>query len=327
MIKKSFRIKIIIPTVVVLVALVVTLNIFLSVRFSALSDALINEKLVANSNSLKLYLEESRANSKVAAVSMAANPDAVKAIRERDRNEILRLFAPTRDLYRISYFTLCDNEGKVLVRTYEPASFGDSVANQQNIKDALNGKVSTYLESGTLIKVSVRTGAPVYDTDGTLVGVISAGIRFDSDSQVEELKKHFNAEVTVFFGNTKIATTITKDGNSIVGTTIDPHIAEIVIENKQEYSGDVDIFGEKYKTFYMPLLNSRNEAFASFFLGIPKAEIIAATNKSIRDGILLGLGGLAVSIVLLFFIMTSISKPIIILSNDMNHIANGNLRI
>ena len=214
-----------------------------------------------------------------------------------------------------------------MARTHEPENFGDSVANQQNIKDALGGKVSTYFEEGTVVRVSVRTGSPVYDADGALIGIISAGVRFDTIDAVKELQALFKSEVTVFFGDTRIATTITRGGQSIVGTKLDPRIAEIVIKNKQEYSGDAEILGENYKTFYMPLLNARNEAFATFFLGISEADVVTVSSKTIRDGIILALCGLAVSIVLLFFIISSISEPIAKLSGDMDLIANGNLKI
>ena len=322
---KSFRYKIIIPTVIVLVALVFVLNFFLSVRFSALSETLVHEKLVSNCNSLKFYLEDSKANTKVAATSMAHNPEAVKAIAERDTAEILRLFSSVKDLYRISYFTICDDTGTVLMRTHEPGITGDSLLEQQNARDALAGKVSTYIEPGTVTRVSVRTGAPVYGPDGSITGTITAGVRLDSDDEVEKLKELFNTEVTVFFGNIRIATTITRDGESIVGTKLNPDLAKIVLENKQEYSGDVNIYSVKYTAFYMPLLDSGDEAFAAIFLGIPEAEIIAAIKKSSRDGTLLGLSGLAASIILLFVIITSISQPIVKLSDDMDQIANGDL--
>ena len=327
MAKKSFRYKIIIPTVIVLVALVLVLNLFLSVRFSALSESLVHEKLVSNSNSLKFYLDDSKANTRAAALSMALNQDAARAIEGRDTAEILRLFSSVKELYRISYFTICDNEGTVLARTHEPGMFGDSIVNQQNIREALGGRVSTNLESGTVARVSVLTGAPIYGTDGSLAGIISAGVRLDSDVEVEKLQELFNTEVTVFFGDTRVATTITRDGTTIAGTVLDPHIAEIVLKNKQEFSGDVNIYGMRYTAFYMPLLDGSDEAFAAIFLGIPEVEIIAAINKSGRDGILLGLSGLAASIILLFVIITSISQPIVKLSDDMDHIANGNLHV
>jgi methyl-accepting chemotaxis protein len=48
----------------------------------------------------------------------------------------------------------------------------------------------------------------VYDTNGSLLGVISAGVRFDTDQAVDDLKKLTKSDVTVFRGDTRIATTI-----------------------------------------------------------------------------------------------------------------------
>ena len=324
---KSFRVKIILPTIIVLIALIVTINAFLAVRFSTLSNALLNERLISNTNSLKLYLDESIANTRAAASSMAINADVKNAVKNQDRKELLKLFASVPDLYRISYCAICDDTGTVLARTSESDYFGDSIYDQQNVQDALDHRTSTYFESGSMIKVSVRTGAPVYDIDGAIIGVISAAIRFDTDSQAEALKAIFNSEVTVYLGTERIATTIAQDGNNTIDTMLDPQIAHIVIDNKQEYLGNTEILGKKYKTFYKPLLNAHNETFATIFLGIPEEAAITAINTSIRDGVILGLGGLALSIVLLLFIISTISKPIIVLSNDMNNIANGNLRI
>ena len=325
--KKSFKAKIIIPAVIVLVVLVVVLNVFLSMRFMAISNSLITEKLTADINSFKFFLEDNMANSRVAAISMSRNLEAINAIQERDTVEILRIFASAQDLYRVNFFTVCDAQGVVLGRSHEPDNYGDSVLNQQNVIDALEGRVSTYFEAGTAVRVSVRSGSPVYDNDGVLIGAISGGVRFDSDSQVEELKKLFHTEVTLFSGNTRIATTITQNGQSIVGTTLDPRIEEIVIRQKREYIGDVTIQGNNYTAFYMPLLNAKGEAFATFFLGIPEANIISASRKAIRDGIILGLCGLAVSIVFLLFVMSSISRPISELAGDMDRIASGDLSI
>jgi len=327
MFQKSFKVKVILPSVLILSILIVSLNVFLSVRFSSLNNALINEQLAANIKSLHFYIDDNMANTRTAAVSMSFNAGAIKAVKERDREELLRLFTPMCDQYKIGYFTITDNEGIVLARTYEPDHFGDSILSQQNIKGALDDAVSSYFESGTLIKISVRTGAPVYDTDGTLIGVVSAGIRFDVDSEVERLKELFHAEIAMFSNDTRIATTVLKSGKSIVGTSLDKNIAEIVIKNKRESIGDVTVFGERYKTYYKPLLNSENEVFAVFFFGMPKTELVTASNNVSRDGIIFGLVGLVISILLIYFIMASISEPIVLLSKNMTNIANGDLQV
>ena len=325
--KKSFKARIILPMILVLSTLVIIMNIFLATRFSVLRDDLVNERLAASVNSLKLYLADCGEGSKAAALSMASNPAAVKAIEERDRKALLDLFIPTHSLYRVTYYTICDSEGVVLARSYAPERYGDSIANQRNVKNALEGRITTYFEAGTAVRVGVRTGAPVYGADGTLVGIVSAGVMFDTEEAVDDLKDLFRSDVTVVSGDTRIATTILKDGRRAVGTKIDPAIAKVLIEERQEYSDYVDIFGKRYKSFYKPLFNAHDEPFAAIFLGIPVADLEAKSNKSIRDGILLGLGGLVVSILLLFYIISYISNPIIKLSRDVKHLADGDLDI
>ena len=327
MFRKSFKVKIILPSILILSILLISLNVFLSERFSSLNDAIINEKLAININSLLFYLDDNKAKTKTAAVSMSFNVNAIKAIKEHDTQELLRVFAPMHAEYQVGFYTITDNEGIVLARTHAPDSFGDSILYQYNIKNALHGAVSTCFEPGSVVRVSARTAAPVHDTDGSLVGVVLAGVRFDLDSEVERLKKLFKAEVAIYVGDTRIATTITKDGHSIAETLLDPNIAETVIKNKQEYTVGKDAFGEKYKTYYKPVLDSEDKVFAVFFFGMPETDLVKATNNVSRDGIIFGFIGLGISVIFIFFIMSSVSEPIILLSKNMGHIADGNLRV
>jgi len=325
MLRKSFKLKIILPIVAIFVVLVVVINVFLWFRFTAMNSDLTNQKLVANANSLSLFLETSQANSVVAAVSTALYPDTVNALIQRDRAELLHIFTMAQELYGVNFFTVTDSEGVILIRTHEPDNYGDSIASLQSIHDALNGRVSSYFEEGTAVKVSVRTGAPVYDPEGLLIGVISAGVRFDSDSMARELKELLNADVSVFLGNKRIASTIHIDSRLITGTTMDPHIEEIVIGSGLEYSGEIEVQGERYIGYFKPLTDANGEVFAAFATGTALEDLIAQSNNSIRDGILLGLAGLTVSIVLLSIIITIISKPVADLSQNMTNIADGNL--
>ena len=327
MLKKSFKLKILLPTTAIIVVLVLVINVFLSLRFSAISSDLIHDKLVANANSLSLFLDNSRANSRAAAVSMARYPNAINAVRDQNHDELLYIFTLAQELYGVNYFTITDINGIVLARTHDPDNFGDSIINQQNIYDAVNGKISSYFEEGTVVKVSIRTGAPVYDTDGTLIGVVSAGVRFDTDHTVRDLKELLNSDVSIFLGDTRIATTVYNDGMNITGTSMEPRIYDAVINNKREYSGETEVLGERYVSFYKPLINAQGEAFAAFSTGTPLADLAVKSNDSIRDGLILAFAGLAVSLVLLYLVITRLSKPISVLSHNMSHIADGDLSV
>ena len=324
---KSFKSKIIFPTIIIVVILTVILTAYTSIVFLWFSDFLIQAKVNTNINSLKLYLDTAGHRSKTAAVSMAHNFEAIKAIESRDRNEILRVFANVCDLYRITFLTVMDDQGNVLVRVHEPNRFGDSLAQQRNVRDAMNGNTSTYFEEGTAVKVSVRTGTPVYNADGTLIGLVSAGVRFDTNEAVDELKQLLHAEVAVFLGDTRYVTTIRMGEQPIIETKLDTEIAKIVIDDKREYFGNTKIFDAIYKAFCMPLLNADNEPFAAIFIGSPMTEQRAMTYALIRNFVVISSIVLIVAICLLYWIVSSISEPLIKLSKDMDNIEEGHLSV
>ncbi|MCL1893304.1 MAG: diguanylate cyclase [Holophagaceae bacterium] len=324
---RNFNTRIIVPTVLVLIALVIATNIFYFTRFSHYSRQLIDDKLNANINSLNQYLTECKNNTKAAAVSMAINPSAIRAIANKDIPEISRIFTAAKELYGITYFTITDNKGIVLLRTHGYEKRGDSVAHIQNISDALNGKVSSYFEEAVVAKVTCHTGAPVYSANNKLLGIISAGIRFDTDQAVDDLKKILNSEITILYGDTRVSTTITHDGHRIVDTKLDPIMTKTIIENKHEYHGEAELLGTKYDLFYKPLLNPKNSVFATISLALPETELIFHSKKTLEYGLLLGLFGLLASSMLLYYIISSISAPIIKLSTEMQQVANGNLEI
>ncbi len=51
----------------------------------------------------------------------------------------------------------------------------DSISNQENIRQALDGNAFVGIEEGRVVKLSVRAGAPVRDSGGALLGAVSAG--------------------------------------------------------------------------------------------------------------------------------------------------------
>jgi len=284
MVKSKLSQKIGLISSFVLLALIVALNIYMARRSNFFNEYLINEKLTSNIKSLNNQLEHWVGSSTMAAVSMSEHPVAIRAIEERDTAGLLRFFTSKHDLYDVNYYTITDHEGVVLARTHEPERFGDSIAQQQNIIEAQKGKVSSNYEPGVIVKASTRTGAPVYNTDGNLVGVIIAGFRFDTDELVDEVKSILGAEVTVYLGEECIATTLLNEGKRATDTTLDPYIANILIGNREEYIGEKKHHGVTYSTYYKPLLNSKGETFAIISIGISISEI-----KSERINMIFGI--------------------------------------
>jgi len=325
MIKKSLKGNILIPSVIILVFLVIIMTAYSSLEFYKFTSNLANENIAMVARNLKSYIREYEDHSRVAAVSIANYPGVIRSVRERDREGILKALNVMLETYKVTYITVTDEEGIVLARSYEPLRSGDSATHLQNIKDALDGKVSTYCETGPLIRVSVHTGAPLYDYNGELIGALSTGLRLDDNESMENLKELFNADFSVFLGDERIATTLTHNGQRAIGTKTDPEIFKIVTETKREYFGNTDVFGIRYYAFFLPLINTRDEPFAILVAGLSNAELTTERNTLIISSAIIGITGLIVSIGVILFITTRSLKPVNKLVRLVSDVTQGNV--
>jgi methyl-accepting chemotaxis protein len=329
MTKLKLRSKILIPSIVILVAMVVIMSVFASFGFNNFTDFVLSERLEVTASNVNVQLESETHNTYIAANASASDSEVIEAVASKNREEIIRILSATTEVYNIDYYTVTDAEGNVLARTYDHENYGDSVLNQQNVQDALAGKSASYIESGTAIKVSMRSGAPVYDANGVLIGVISAGTRFDTDKMMDTLKERNSADFTVFYGDERVATTILKeDGQRAIGTKLDnEEIYNTVYGQKTAYTGVATILGQSYQVYYKPLINPKGETFAILFFGTPQADIIAMENELIRNMLLIGVVGLALSVIMILFVSNSITKPIKRLVSLVSGVSSGNLNI
>ena len=317
--KKSFKNKIIIPAAVIFVALVAVLTLYLFVRLKAINRAFVDDILEINIGKLEFYLEEHIGDTRTAAVSMAGNLEAVRAISERDADGLARAFASALELYRVTCFTVTDAGGTVLYGAKTGV-----VSGERNITNALGGRVSSYFESDDTVKIAARTGAPVYGADGALIGVVSAGVRLDSDDAASDIKRILDADVLIFYNGGLAASTV---GARAGGTVISPPSAEASIINADEFYGEAEILGTKYTVFNMPLRNADGEAFASILTGTARAGLEREFFDFISGGVIIVFVGLLISTILLYVILSTISRPIVTLSNNMDFVAEGNLSI
>jgi len=308
--KHSLKRKIIWPSVIILSFLVIFSTVYYLSEFSNFVGSLTKDNINVTAKHLNNFLIDCERNSTSAAVSVSRFPQVIKAVKEKDTLELINVLTPLTDLYRVTYFTIADAEGIVLARSYEPLRFGDSVSFLQNIKDALNGKVSMYYESGPTIRISIHTGAPIYDENGVLVGAVSAGVRLDEYESLDKLKDLFNADFSIFLGETRIATTLIRDRNRISNEPTNLDMLNSVIRDKKSYFCNTVVAGESFSSYWHPFINSINEVFAVLVVGISNKEMEHLTGNLVRSSVLIGLIGLSVSIIVLLYIITKITKPI-----------------
>ena len=326
MLRKSVKGKIILPAILVLVALLLIITIDFAYNFDKYTEVLFEEKISVTAQSFKKYLENCEQISRIAAIAASRDISVVEAVSKRDSASLRELLMDSLDDYTVDFFVVTDENGIVLTRTHNEVIL-DAIHDHGCVQRALSGDVHTCIREGTYIKVSVRTDSPIYDSEGVLIGVVSAGVRLDTNEALDHLKERFDAEFTVALGDTRIATTFELEGERFVGTKVSPQIAKAVLEDGEEYYGKSEYLGENYKAYYMPLRDHNGETFAMVFVGKSNINLITGRNAIINNGIMTGILGLFVAVIMLWFIISKITKPIKRAAHLVSEVTNGSFDI
>lgn len=146
---------------------------------------------------------------------------------------------------------------------------------------------------------------------------------------VDHFKEDTGMDVTLFYKDTRILTTILDWNNQrIAGTSAPEHImAEVQDNNSVQFYDNALINGEKYFACYHPLTNGDGSVVGMLFVGKPVAEIKSRINSSLNPIILVGL----ISMVIASFISFSYAKKFVHtlhrIKNFFNKTATGNLNV
>jgi methyl-accepting chemotaxis protein len=248
---------------------------------------------------------------------LAIRPDVAKAIESKDTAFLQRVSKDVVNKQGLGLITIADKEGKVVARGHSE-KVGDSVSNQLNVKKALAGETSAGIEEGTVVKFSLRAGTPVKVND-QVVGSLTTGIDLSSDTRfVDEIKRRFGVECTIFHGDTRVSTTLEKDGKRLIGTKMDnPQVIDTVLRKGQKFFRENKILGKDYQTAYWPVVCADGKVGGMLFIG-KDLQHVGEAYKGIALSILAaiaGIGGLMV--VLGFFFARSTTRPILRMSDSL----------
>ena len=119
--------------------------------------------------------------------------------------------------------------------------------------------------------VTGDSSMPLYYVSGKAVdgGAIYAGVDFSGTDYLDNVKAIVEAEVTVFLGDTRLATTVLNDdGTRAIGTTMSEKVKKAVIDNGETYEGRADILGETYYCCYYPFYDNDGTLLGALFSGI-----------------------------------------------------------
>lgn len=292
------------------------------------NDTVSNEQVQSALDDLHGKISEMPVQSELSAISIAQNYLVLAAVETHDLAALKTVLDKLNVTLNMNTITITDPNGDVLFRQHQPDKHGDSILSQMNVQKALSGATSTTLESGALVKLSARSGTPIYNRNGAIIGTVVTGITFENTPVLDQLKAVHHTEFTIFAGNEAIATTIMQDGQRASELTLDDATSKIVMEDGQAHAGNADILGTPYITKYEPLLDTNGQIVGAVFAGLSETNARAATITTlvhilIALPVIIGLS----SVIMVLFINRRIKRPMNKLTWASEKLAHGDVDV
>jgi len=257
-----------------------------------------------------------------AAISIAVNPELIEAISSNDREKILNISRSLQLLAQIDYCSILDNNGTVLTRTHEPYIYGDNLTHLPHVKQALEGSSESYVAQGVTVRLGAYAGAPIYDADNNLLGVVSLGFRLDDQDFTYRVKRLTECEIAIFLNDERIATTLlNEDGTYALGAKAPEDISNIVLAG-ESYIGEMQLLNKNAIAIFLPVFGADDEVVGMLSKAYFTTE---ETNKIwffIISGILITLVVLIGCIFIARFISRTVERQLEGMMIEKNTLAN-----
>ena len=327
MAKLGFRSKIILPTALLMIILIVTTLSISIIQYNNFTEYLMARRLDTAANGLREFADDARRLSIDFGFQVASDPRIVSAVLNEDTQALLRVGQQLKYENGITFLSFMNSQGMALANTAEPDNYGDFITNP-GLRAALLGIVYVAYSPEHEWQVPIRASVPIYDM-GQVVGGVVAAYALDDDDTLQLLRERFDAEFTIFVGDTRIASTLRDEaGNSVVGTrTTNEEILYTVFEQHQEFKITTELFGQTFNSFYLPLVDPLGNVYATIFMGLPTDHIIAQRNLVILSVAGVGIFGVVAALVIIFLISNRLTRPIKHLTNLVTDVSQGKLNV
>lgn len=146
-------------------------------------------------------------------------------------------------------------------------------------------------------------------------------------SLIDQIKEDTGFEVTLFYQDTRILTTIrNSEGSRIVGTGAPEIVKEAVLLNGETHFYDnTFIGGTGYFCYYTPLYNSDSSIVGMLFLGKPRKSVEAAIYNAVYPLLLVDLLAALIIAVINFLYNKKFVSALLKIHGFLSEVSKGNL--
>lgn len=149
----------------------------------------------------------------------------------------------------------------------------------------------------------------------------------DETDFLDSLVEGTDMQVTLFYGDTRMATTLKdQSGKRLTGTKADESIARAVTQDGRTVEDyNITIDGEKYYACYAPLKGSGDKVIGMTFAGKPVKQVEALISQRTREIIIVETVMVLIALVVIFILTRSIQTGLQAAEKAVHSLSNGDL--
>jgi len=240
---------------------------------------------------------------------LAARPDIGQALGDNDFVKLEEILGNLIEEEKLGFLTILDKEGYVILRAHALTKKDDNLSEERAVAAALfEGESFVTIESSPAEKLSIRAASPVI-IEEEVSGAIVAGFPLDNPF-VDSIKRITGLQMSVFEGNTRVATTILNpDGRtrSIDIKQVDSRVSQTVLKEGGNITLRTEILSRPFLASYLPLKNSDGEIVGMISAARSQREILEIAQATNR-----------LTLVVVMIIMLTLITPIYLLTRRLS---------
>lgn len=151
----------------------------------------------------------------------------------------------------------------------------------------------------------------------------------EQNELLKELSDESESDITFFYGDTRVSTTIVNDdGSSIIGTKASDKVVKEVIEKGNTYTDySIVINGKPYYAYYMPLKNSDGSTIGMLFVGKVSSSINSFIDTKIQTIVFYSIAMIIAFIIISFFVVKIFVRGIVVLEEILKKLEYGEFNV
>ncbi|OOE19337.1 MULTISPECIES: methyl-accepting chemotaxis protein TlpC [Bacillus] len=144
---------------------------------------------------------------------------------------------------------------------------------------------------------------------------------------VDLLGKKTGDTITIFQGDTRVATNVMKNGERAVGTQASSEVIAAVLKKGKRFYGQADVAGSSYQTAYMPLKDQNGNIIGMLYTGANQSILASLTQSLFTQFAIVLVIVIIVSVILVLVFTRKINKRLNALKSAFESAGNGDMTI